>query len=192
MFEFTLLCTVALEGHDSLDVAASYAGRGNVYELQGKYEEAPETHSKSLDIKTHILGGDSHLDVAKSYNGIGNVYYRQERALQYHQKSLEIKICVCGQDSLYVAASYTGLGNVYESQGKYEEALDMHTKSLDIKTRILGGDSHLELAKSSTSIGVDYLQARSRASVRVLSERPRHYCPAGRPPRCSHEQVQYS
>ena len=39
MFEFTLLCTVALEGHDSLDVAASYTGRGNVHELQGKYEE---------------------------------------------------------------------------------------------------------------------------------------------------------
>jgi len=94
MFEFTLLCTVALEGHDSLDVAASYTGRGNVHELQGKYEEALEMHSKSLDIKTRILGGDSHLEVAKSYTSIGVVYYRlgHEQALENFQKCLDITV----------------------------------------------------------------------------------------------------
>ena len=60
MYEFTLVCAVALEGHDSLDVAASYMGLGNVYESLGKYEEALEMHTKSLDIKTRILGGGDH------------------------------------------------------------------------------------------------------------------------------------
>jgi tetratricopeptide (TPR) repeat protein len=73
--------------------------------------------------------------------------------ISYHQKSLDIKIRVCGQDSLDVADSYTGLGYVYESRGKYKEALEMHRKSLDIKTRILVGHSHPSVAESHVGIG---------------------------------------
>jgi hypothetical protein len=46
--------------HDSLDVAVSYMGLGDVYESLGKFEEALEMHTKSLDIQTRIHGGDHH------------------------------------------------------------------------------------------------------------------------------------
>jgi tetratricopeptide (TPR) repeat protein len=65
MFEFTLVCAVALEGHDSLDVATSLMNIANTYQAQGKYEEALEMDTKSLNIKTRILGGD-HLLVAQT------------------------------------------------------------------------------------------------------------------------------
>jgi tetratricopeptide (TPR) repeat protein len=45
------------------DVAASYNNIGNVYNRQGKYEEALDMFTKSLDIKTRIYGGDNHPDV---------------------------------------------------------------------------------------------------------------------------------
>jgi len=48
-----------------------------VYESLGKYEEALEMHSKSLDIKTRILGGDNHPDVAASIKNIGIVYHNK-------------------------------------------------------------------------------------------------------------------
>jgi tetratricopeptide (TPR) repeat protein len=44
-----------------------------VYDSQGKYEEALEIHSKSLDIKTRILGGNNHLDVAASKYNIASL-----------------------------------------------------------------------------------------------------------------------
>ena len=112
-------------------MAKSYNNIGNVYNSQGKYEEALKVYTKSLDIKTRIYGGDNHPDVAKSYVGLGNVYNRQgqyERALEDYQKALEIDIKVSGQDSPDVAASYNNIGMVYDSQGKYEEALEMHSK----------------------------------------------------------------
>ena len=62
MHEIALVCVLALEGHDSLDVAKSYNNIGNVYNRQGKYEEALEYYQKSLDIKIRVVGGD-HPDV---------------------------------------------------------------------------------------------------------------------------------
>jgi tetratricopeptide (TPR) repeat protein len=41
-------------------VAVSYMGLGDVYESLGKFEEALEMHTKSLDIQTRIHGGDHH------------------------------------------------------------------------------------------------------------------------------------
>ena len=90
-----------------------------MYESLGKYEEALEMLSKSLDIKTRILGGDNHPDVAKSYLGIGNVYDSQgqyERALENHQKALEIFIKVCGQDHPSVADSKYNLALLHKKR----------------------------------------------------------------------------
>ena len=41
---------------------------------KGVYEEALEMHTKSLNMKTRILGGDSHPDVAASKENIGLVF----------------------------------------------------------------------------------------------------------------------
>ena len=56
-------------------------------------------HTKSLDIKTRILGGDSHLDVTKPYNNVAIIYEAQGKygeALEMHMKSLDIKTRILG------------------------------------------------------------------------------------------------
>ena len=69
-------------GSEHPDVAKSYPNIGNVYDSQGKYEEAMEMHKKSLDIKTRIYGGDNHPDVAVSYQNLAAVYQRQGNHVQ--------------------------------------------------------------------------------------------------------------
>ena len=82
-------------------MAASYNNIAIIYGKQGKYEEALEVCTKSLDIKTRIYGGDNHPDVAGSYGNISNVYQSKgdvENALVQHQKALEIRTRVFGAD----------------------------------------------------------------------------------------------
>jgi hypothetical protein len=59
-----------------------------IYEIQGKYEGLLEMHTKSLDIKTRILGGDSHLLVAASCCDIAIVHGRErERKRERERES---------------------------------------------------------------------------------------------------------
>jgi len=92
---------LALEGHDSLDVATSYNNVAIVYEAQGKYEEALEMHAKSLDIRTRILGGDNHLRVADSYQNLAGLYQSQGNQVQTTEmatKAYHIYLKVLGPD----------------------------------------------------------------------------------------------
>jgi tetratricopeptide (TPR) repeat protein len=212
IFDFTLICAVALEGHDSLVVAASnvnisivlddmvkpeearvhlqkgleiqlkdlgsehleaasYTGLGNVFKSQGKYEEALEMHTKSLDIKTRILGGDSHLDVATSYNNVSIIYSKPgkyEEALEMYKTSFAIGIRILGGDSHpSVAASYCNMGVVLEKTGKYEEALEMYTKSLEIELRV-HGDSHPSVGDSNYTPALPHKKRKETDIARQL------------------------
>ena len=54
-------------------MAASYNNMANVYDSQGKYDEALEYHQKSLSILLTIHG-DMHPDVASSKDNIGLLF----------------------------------------------------------------------------------------------------------------------
>jgi tetratricopeptide (TPR) repeat protein len=177
MYEFTLVCAVALEGHDSSLVAGSWNNIGEVLRHIGKYDEALEMHAKSLGIRTRIYGGDSHPLVADSFNNLGVVYEEKrdlEFALVQHKKALEIRTRAFGTEHPSVAASFNNIANIYEKQGKYEEALELHTKSLEIKTRIYGGDSHPLVADSLKNIGVVYAKKGNRAAATEMYTKAYH------------------
>ena len=81
--------------------------------------------------------------MAKSYNNIGLVYDRQgkyEEALEYYQKSLDIKIRVVGGDHPDVATSYQNLAVVYQRQGNHVQTQEMVTKAYHIFLKVLGPD----------------------------------------------------
>jgi tetratricopeptide (TPR) repeat protein len=141
MHEIALVCVLALEGHNSPDVAKSYNNIALIYDSQGNYEEALEIYTKSLDIKTRIYGGDNHLDVAASYNNIGTVYEslgKYEEALEMHSKSLDIKTRILGGNNHPdVSASFINIGTVYARKGELENALVQFQKGLEIQTRLI-------------------------------------------------------
>ena len=100
MHEIALVCVLALEGHDSPDVANSYLGIGNVYDSQGQYERALEYYQKGLEIDIKVSGQD-HPDVAVSYQNLAAVYQRQGNHVQTKEmvtKAYHIFLKVLGPD----------------------------------------------------------------------------------------------
>jgi len=153
LHEMALESAMAEHGCDHRRVASSHTDIGNVYQAQGKHEEALVQHYKSLEIKIRVKC-DS-LDVAKSHNNIGVVYGSQgdyHHALLQHQKSLEIKALVLGCEHPELAISYNNIGNVYQRQGDYGNALLQHQKSIGIKIPVFGAYS-LQVAGAYNNIG---------------------------------------
>ena len=63
---------MALEGHDSPDVATSFINIGAVYAGKGDFENALVHMQKGLEIKTRVFGSD-HPDVAMSKYNIASL-----------------------------------------------------------------------------------------------------------------------
>ena len=70
------------------------------------------------------------------------VYRRDERALEYHHKSLDIKIRVVGHSHEHpdLADSCQNIAVVYLKQGKRAQAIEMATKAYGINLKVLGPD----------------------------------------------------
>ena len=139
------------------DLARTYNYIGNVYDEQGKKEEALKWYKKALAIREKVLDSLSP-DLATSYNRIGIVYWYQgknEEAMKWHNKALAIQEKVLDPLSTSLASTYNCIGNVYWYQGKNEEAMKWHNKALAIKEKVLDPLSP-DLATSYGSIGTVY------------------------------------
>ena len=87
--------------------------------------------------------------MADTYNNIGEMYRSQghyERALEYNQKSLDIKIKVVGHDHIDVASTYQNIAATYQAQGNEAGAIEMCTKAYRIFLKVLGPDHSRTLA----------------------------------------------
>jgi hypothetical protein len=56
LYEFTLVCTVNLQGHDFLNVAKTRENMANIYLLQGKHNQVLEVYKSVLETKTRVCG----------------------------------------------------------------------------------------------------------------------------------------
>ena len=113
-------------GHSHLDVAASYMNIGNVYNSQGKYEEALVQYRRSLDIKFRVLD-HSHPDVANSKYNIADLHEKQgdvEEAKKLFLECEQIYAGVYGQDhseTLDAARRAQNVGQYCGGDGDEEE-----------------------------------------------------------------------
>ena len=88
MHEIALVCVLALEGHDSPDVATSFINIGAVYLAKGHLENALVQFQKALEIRTRVFGSD-HPDVADSKENIGLVFQKMTKKSEARQMFTE-------------------------------------------------------------------------------------------------------
>jgi len=77
------------------------------------------------------------------------------KALEYHEKSLRIRLSVLGKNHPDVAVSYNNIGVVYNDMGDSSKALEHYEKSLRINLSVLG-ENNPAVATSYSNIGFAY------------------------------------
>ena len=146
-------------GNSNETLGGVYSNIGDVYQRQGKFDDAMRYYKKALEIAD---GENKNLyNISTCQNNIGMVYVNKgnyDKALEHLEKSLEMRVKLYGQeDNNDIATSYYHIGMAYMYLQSYQKALDYYQKSLDIRKRIYG-DMHQEVANSVYSIGFLYFQ----------------------------------
>ena len=93
--------------------------------------------------------------MAVNYNNIGTVLRNKgeyDKALDFLQKSLDIKFKTLGDQHPSLANSICSIGLTWSKKGEFEMALEFHQKGLDIRLNTLG-KHHPDVAKSYNRIG---------------------------------------
>ena len=120
------------------------------------YEESIEVHLRFIQLSEETNGQNE--TTANAYNNIGYDYnYLEEydKALEYHNKALEIFKDVLGENHRDTATSYDGIGVVYKNLEDYDKALEYFIKALEIRKEVLG-EKYRDTANSYNNIGVVY------------------------------------
>jgi len=117
-----------------LALSASLANLGNVYYLQGRWDEAIEKFEESLRISREL--GDRY-DEGQTLGNLGNVYSDQGRwkkAIKCYEGSLRIKREL--GDRYGEGTTLMNLGEVYRRQGRQGEAIKCFEDSLAIRREL--------------------------------------------------------
>ncbi len=78
-----------------------------------------------------------------------------DKALEYHEKCLAIRLKTLGEEHPDVTVSYINIGSIWNYKGNYDKALEYHEKCLVIRSKILGGE-HPAVATSFNNIGLSW------------------------------------
>lgn len=127
-------------------IGAFYLALGNVYDSQGRYNEALEIYEDGIDQLSTIDTFLAQQNLGFIYNNMGVAYRKQgkyRQALNYYQKTLDQYMKVYGGDHPNVAETYNNIGLVYQSMGDVGEALPYYEKSLRIIKEVHGEEHPL-------------------------------------------------
>lgn len=155
---------LSMELGDSVALAFSYYGLGNLSTYIGNYPEALDYHMKALRIREK---GTDKYQLGWSYTNVGYVYSLQglsAQAIEYRQKALD---CFSTPGILNVRARdnvMRFLAEDYIAQKEYPKALEMYTELLAIKRK--RGDPMSQIAYTEEEIGwVLFLLGRNEEAI---------------------------
>jgi CHAT domain-containing protein len=145
-----------LYGEIHPDVSACLMKLGDVYSLQGDFEQARSYFTRAEEVLLKI-NGPNHSSLAELYASLSDFYLRKhdlDSALCFGQKSVQIQRFNYGGLHISTANSLEKLARVYERKGEYDAALSTLDSSLVIKMAI--NPRSVEVARLYLSIGVVY------------------------------------
>ncbi len=114
--------------------ARAYGSIGNIYEEQGKYDEALKSNLQAMKLGEET--GDKP-GMALTYNNIGNIYAalgNYPEAIKNHFAALKLKEETGDKKS--IANSYNNIGSIYYNQGDLAQSLKYNLTALKIREEI--------------------------------------------------------
>lgn len=153
--------------NDSISLARAIEDLGLIYGKKGELDSAELLFLKALSIYEASENKELEKKIAYTYNYLGVVNMKAERndiALRYLNKSLEIRRKFLPKDHLDLAHNYNNIGGVYQQLNQLYEAIEYHKKALKIRIAKYG-ENHWEVAKSLTNIGVCYKELANYAEA---------------------------
>ncbi|CAF3550380.1 unnamed protein product [Rotaria sp. Silwood1] len=126
---------------------------GNVLADMGKFDEAEKYCFRLLD----QLPPDEP-DIARCYHGLGNVTDEKgdyDSSLEWHEKSLKMRIKALKPDHPHLAPSYISIGCDHFNKSDYPKALESYNTALEIIKKAFG-ESHPDIAMCLNNIGCVY------------------------------------
>ncbi len=154
-----------LAGRANFKQGEAYALKniGITYYYQGRYLEALETYTQSLNLFRQA--GDN-IGIANMYNNIGVIYYDQGddlKALENYLQSL--KFAELSGDKLRMLSALNNIGGVYnQKSGTLDKALQYYLKALPI-CQDLGKQN--ELGAVSVNIGSIYFDKKDDTQAMI-------------------------
>jgi len=104
-----------------------------LYESQGRQEEAEALYLKTLEFKRRVLG-EQHPDTLVSMSdlaGLYNVQGRYGEAEPLYLKTLKLRRQVLGVEHPSTLTSMNNLALLYKAQGRYEQALPLFVSAVN-------------------------------------------------------------
>ena len=136
----------------TLGVAVSLQGLGNVLEHQGNFALAEEYYHRALTTREKLA--PQTLPVASSLSDLDSLAYKRGdfiHAEEYARRSLAIREKLV-PESLDVAASLASLGRTSGIRDNLAKAQEYYTRALAIREKLIPGSS--ELARSLNGVGI--------------------------------------
>ena len=130
--------------------------------------------AKSVLNKALTIGLDSNnLVIATTYISLGVVYAAQDSFVKsqfYHNKALNIRLSLLGENHNEVATSYGNIGNVYLRSKDFDKSIAAHLKAKDIRIKLFGENS-TEINQSYINLGNAYREKKDYATSLAYFEK---------------------
>ena len=149
-------------------VAEEYHQRGDYANALARYQKAQNGFESLLSQKVveseYVNTASIQISLASIYNAKGDICRSQKKlseALDWLNKSLEIRKKVQGENHPEVAKIYNNIALVYAAQGQHAKALEWYQKDLAISEKTLGAD-HPDTAMTYSNIGISHFHLGNR------------------------------
>ncbi|XP_068751516.1 uncharacterized protein [Montipora capricornis] len=137
-------------------LAKIYQDFGNLHHHKKNYSKALDFQTCALDILLRTNKQKPNAFLAHSYHSLGVTQHSLgdfTSAMQSHQRALDVRIKLFGEDHASIADSYHLLGVTEHSSGDFTSALQSKQRALHVRIKLFGED-HASTADSYHLLGV--------------------------------------
>jgi len=122
------------------------------YQKALAYMEKIEYHKAKEEFE-QIGSGIKDTDILNDYAIMYDELGEYNKAIEFHNKALTIRLDTLGDNHSSTATTYNNLGIAWSNKGDYDKAIEFYNKALTIYLDTLG-DNHPSMANTYNNLGI--------------------------------------